>query len=110
MRIQLTTWQRAGLIMAVSQARGNVGVLRLGLEALEALEWTEEEREEIGYREVGGRAEWNEAGADRVWEVDLGEKAARFVAGVVEGFGGWPVARAEEVFRLIEELRREGDE
>ena len=105
MNVELSTWQRAGLIQALGAMRGNVATLRLALGALEAVEFTEEEREEIEYVEVQGQATWNEAGAKRTWEIELGEKEAQFTAGVVERFEQWPVAKAEEVFALIELLK-----
>jgi len=107
MRMELSTWQRAGLIQVLGAVRGNVATLRLALGALEAVEFTEEERLEIGYREEGGRAEWNEAGAERVWELEVGEREARFAAGVVEGWEQWPVGRAEEVFGLVDKLKED---
>jgi len=105
MKLQLSTWQRAGLVQVLGQVRGNVATLRLALAALESLEFTDEERSEIKYVEGQGQATWNEAGAERAWEIELGEKEAQFTAGVVEGFGDWPVAKAEEVFALIELLK-----
>lgn len=104
MRLQLSTWQRAGLIAALGQVRGNVATLRLALKALEAVEWTREEQEEIEYQEEAGRAEWNEAGAGRVWEVEVEERVARFAKGVVEGYNQWPMGKAAEVFDLVEQL------
>jgi len=106
MNVELSTWQRAGLIQALGAVRGNVATLRLAFGVLEAVGFTEEEAAEIGYREEGGRATWDEAGAERVWEVELGKKEARFAAGVVERWEQWPVGRAEEVFGLVEGLQR----
>ena len=109
MRLHLSTWQRAGLIVALGQVRGNVATLRLALEALEAVEWSREEQEEIEYQQENGRAKWNEAGAGRVWEVEVGGKVARFMRGVVEGYGQWPVGKVVEVFDLEEQLGENAD-
>jgi len=106
MKLELSTWQRAGLVQVLGAVRGNVATLKLALGALEVVGFTEEEAAEIGYQEEDGRASWNEAGAERVWEVELGNKEAKFAAGVVERWEQWPVGRAGEVFGLVEELTR----
>ena len=106
MNVELSTWQRAGLIQALGAVRGNVATLRLAFGVLEAVGFTEEEAAEIGYREEGDRATWDEVGAERVWEMDLGKKDAKFAAVVVDRFEGWKAKDAEKVFGLVEELTR----
>jgi len=106
--LELSTWQRVGLIQALGMSEGNVATLRLAFRVLEAVEFTEEEQEEIEYREDDGQARWNEAGAKRLWEVGLGKKEAKFAASVVDKFGGWKTKDASKVFDLLEKLTRIG--
>ena len=106
MMIQLSTWQRAGLIQALGAVRGNVATLRLGLETLEVVEFTNAERAEIEYVEADGQVSWSEAGAQRVWKIELGKRDARFAAGAVDRFEEWKAKDAPKVFDLLERLQR----
>jgi len=102
--IELTIWQRAMLIQVISGMRGDVKLLRQALRALEALDFTEEEREAGEIVEEEGRMLWSTAASETVYTVTLEKPVVRFVRNAAEGFQGWPVGQAAEVLDLLEKL------
>jgi len=102
--MQLTIWQRAMLVQVVSGTRVDMRALRVALRALEALEFSEEEREEVGLVEEGGQMRWPADSVGRTFTIALEKPELRFVRNAVEGFAGWPVAQAGEVFELLGKL------
>ena len=90
--------------MALGQLRGDVATLRLALRAIDALDFTEEERAEIGLHGDNGQMAWNDAGAARAWDISLDKREAAFVARVAQDYRQWPVAKVKEVLDLFEQL------
>lgn len=106
--ITLNVWQRAMVLVVVSQARGDLRTLRLALRVLEALEFSDEEREALGLVEEGGQFRWDPAAAEELEiELELGRREAAFVKQQVGGYQGWPVAQAGQVFELMKVLGME---
>ena len=104
MEIQLTLWQRAMLVQVVSGTRGDVRALRMALRALEVLEFSEEEREEVGLVEEGGQMRWPVEATGRTFTIALEKPELRFVRNAADGFQGWPVAQAREALELLGKL------
>jgi len=110
MELELTIWQRAILVQVVNGTRGDVRAFRMALRALEVLEFTEEEREEIGLVEEAGQMRWQAEAMGRTFTIALEKPELRFIRNAAEGFQGWPVAQAGEVLDLLEKLGVSTDE
>ena len=104
MEIELTVWQRVQLLGIVSGARGDLRTLRLALQALDALEFTEDERETTGLVEEAGQVRCSAEAAAATFKLTFEKPALQYLQGVVKTFQAWPVARAQEVFDLLSKL------
>ena len=105
MKLQLTVWQRAMMLVIVGQARGDLRTLRLALRVLEALEFSEEEREVLGLVEAEGQFRWDPATAGgEEYAVELGKQEGAFLVQQVRAYQGWAVVQAGQVFELMQVL------
>jgi len=96
--MKLSVFQRWALAQAVGAVTGTVAEVRLGMMALEALEFSDEERERIGLEEMAGGLRWERE--DRT-EVELPEETTALVRAAAERWRGWPVAKAQEMEELL---------
>lgn len=109
MELTLTTWERISLVDVVGQVRGNLATLRKAGKALDVLELTDEEEEEIELVRTlgpeGSVIQWNDKGDQRTWEVEIGDKeAAAIVKRAFVQHEGWRVGERERVEALAEKL------
>jgi hypothetical protein len=70
MNLELTTWERLILVQVVGMARGDIQTVRLGLGLMGKLDLSDEEKAEIGFREIApGEARWDQV--DRLWPLEF---------------------------------------
>lgn len=83
MTLDLTFTQRANLLIFLANHTGNVGVIRMCSKVIDTIEMTAEERKEHAYRvNANGRAEWNDEGGTKTF--DLPEEAKPVLRGLLE--------------------------
>ena len=110
MQLNLTTWQRVMLRDVVGLTRGNVRTVRDALRALEVLDLDEAERAAVGYRDLGGgRAEWDAESDEKFVLVVPDDGALAVMRQAARAYESWPVAMAEQVLDLMEQLKEDGE-
>lgn len=109
-KVEVSTWLRASLVAIIGRAQGNVRTIQQGLFALNALDFTPEEREVIGYQEQNGVIMWKNESNDRQWEIVLPEGCVPFLIQTIQGFDQWPTAKGRQVLDLLSALGWEDKE
>jgi len=104
MELELTIWQRAMLITIIRPLQGDLGMFWMGGRVLDMLEFTEEERSELGVVEKAGQMRWPAEVAGRVFDFTLSEPMVRLVCGAVRQFRGWSQAMRKETEDLLSKL------
>lgn len=98
-KIDLTTWERVQLTLAVGShipGQGTVAAVRLGCKALDVLEFTEKEKSEIGWVMFpDGRVTWRPN--ETVWTLEFADDVWGFVKRRVNGYQNWPMGRLTNV-------------
>lgn len=77
MELQLTTWERLTLVRIVGSLTGDARLYHKAGKILDVVELTEQEREEIGLRQVGDRFQWKDPA--RLWELHVNDREAKSV-------------------------------
>jgi len=105
MELELTVWQRVMMVTIVQTTRCNdVKMLRLALRALDALEFSEEEREVAGLVEEAGQMRWKLGAAETAYTLELEKPILRFVRNAAEAFQGWQGGQAAQALDLLGKL------
>ena len=104
MKLKITAWQRFQCIQVVGGLRGNVAILHQGGKLLDILQFTDKEKAEIGYLELGGgQAKWRDA--DRIFDIEIKDgNQGDLLKRALEQFADWPVANARQVLDLLEQV------
>lgn len=68
--LQLTTWERLAIKIALSEVEGNVGVMRAALKALDAVDFTAEEIQTLGLQQTDQGLQWQDNGATTTVTLD----------------------------------------
>lgn len=107
MKLRLTTWERISLINILYEARGPLGYLRKAGAALDALEMSDEEKAEVGYREAltpeGRQMLWEDE--EREWELEVADReAAHILRRAAASYEGWRVPDRDKVYALFGKL------
>lgn len=90
MKVKLTTWERVQLAVMVGRARGNVAQVRQGMHALDILELSNEEKEEIGWSEPAeGIVQWQDR--EQIWELQIDDELWKFVVAQAKARRDWPI-------------------
>lgn len=99
--VELTTWERIVLDMAVGAARGDIQTIQTGLKLKEKLGLSDEEKEEINFREIApGNARWDDT--TRLWPVEFDDQEWRALQQFVRTYQGWPMdQRSAELFEKV---------
>ena len=100
MKLSLNTWQRQMTVVAVGQITGRVSEIRKAMKALDVLELSQEEKEQVRFKDLPtGSFTWEDQ--DHLWELEIKDKeACNIVKRAVDQFQGWPVAQ----MRLVDDL------
>ena len=104
MKLKITAWQRWQCIQAVGILRGNVAILHLGGKLLELLQFSDDEKTEISYRELpGGSAAWRDGG--RIFDIEIKDgNQADLLKRALKQREEWPVAEASQALDLLEQV------
>jgi len=104
MKLKITAWQRFQCIQAVGGLRGNVAILHLGGKLLDILQFSDKEKAEIGYQEMGGgQAQWRDAA--RTFDIEIKDgNQGDLLKRALEQQNDWPVANARQVLDLLEQV------
>ena len=70
---KLTTWERLTISQLIGRLQGDAALMHKAIKVFDAVELTEEEKEEIKLRQVGDSLVWDER--ERRWEVALSTSA-----------------------------------
>lgn len=101
MEIKLTTWERVQLIQLVGDARGNVAQVRLGLRALEILELSETEKQQVGWRDISEtHAQWQDTEFE--WNLEFGDDIWTFIQVLAKHRQDWPISNL--VVQLLDKI------
>lgn len=101
MEIKLTTWERIQLIQLVGVSRGTVAQVKLGLKALEILELSEAEKEQVGWMDVSAtQAQWQDTEFE--WDLEFGDDTWTFIQALAKRYQDWSISSL--VFQLLEKL------
>ena len=104
MKLSLTTWQRVMLSTVVGNMRGDVRLMRKAMQAMDVLELTPEEIEEVNFRIMpNGQPAWNNTDLRFDIEIEDASIGALMKQGV-EGFDAWPFFNYREVLDLCEQM------
>lgn len=106
MLLHITTWQRTMLLQILGGMQGNVGLVRQASRAMDILELSEDEKETIGYQDLGdGAATWDQDKRDMRWSIEIEDKeTVSMVQRAVMEYSSWPVGMAETVIDLADQV------
>ena len=104
MKLSVTTWQRVMLVQIVGNMRGNLLRIRKANKALDVLELSDKEKEQVGYLDLpDGSSRWQDT--EHRWDLEIKDKeAAHLVKVEAKRFADWPASMAEQVFDLAEQV------
>ena len=110
MKLSVTVWERLQLVRAVGGLTGcNAATLRKAIKALDVLELSDDEKTEIGYRQLGGNMTWENA--EMVFDLEIKDKeASALVKRAVREFKGWKGEDARMVVPLLDRIEGKGDD
>lgn len=100
MKIVLNVWQRVMLGLAVGSAKGNVAVIRKAMKAMDILELSDVEKNEVGYISLpNGDVQW--ANSDKVYELEFKDKEVPALIKRMFGqYTGWNASDGERIMKL----------
>lgn len=101
--ISLTVFERLQLMGWLNQRQGDLRFLRRAMRVLDALELSEEEREEVGLVEADGMLRWQDQ--ERVFRIELEDADFALLAEAVGG-KGWPVNPL--ILAMLERIEQAG--
>jgi hypothetical protein len=103
MKLKITAWQRFQCIQVVGALRGTVAILHQGGKLLDILQFTDKEKAEIGYLELGGgQAKWRDA--ERTFDIEIKDgNQGDLLKRSLEQFADWPVANASQSLDLLKQ-------
>lgn len=89
MNITLDTWERVQMLQVVSTGRGTFGQVELGLQALAILRLSDEEKQAVGWIELGpGQLAWTR---DIEHDLEFGDEVWQLVRGLTAAYQAWPI-------------------
>jgi hypothetical protein len=75
----------------------------VGSKALESLELTPSEQEEVGLRLDGqGGLVWDDT--NRTFDIEIPDECKTLLQEAVKGFEGWPVGRREDIEAILQQI------
>ena len=83
--VELTTWERTRLVRVVGELRGGAALIRNAVRILDKLELTTEEKEQVGWQDLGAAgAKWEET--DLAFELAFTTEEWRLLEQAVNDF------------------------
>lgn len=112
MKIKLTVQERAYALIVPGQVRGNFNEIRKALQALEALDFTEEEIEEYGIAVAPrGAMTWAPETHDVETTVEMKAPNLRWLIKKAKDFSNWPAHPSViSMFEKLEAAKKGVDE
>ena len=106
MDLKLTTWDRLTIVQIIGRLQGDAALMHKAIKVFDAVELSEEEKQEINLRQVGDGQQalmWDDAA--RKWDISiLDREAANLVMMSVGANRSWVASKAREVAGLHEVL------
>lgn len=108
MKLELTIEERAFALLVPRSTHGNIAIIRQALQALEALEFTEEERRKFGIQEgVDGSMAWAPASKAEITTIDIKPAVLRWLLKEAKAFSNWPARPCiATLFDKLEALKK----
>lgn len=104
----LTTWERMSLLAILGELRGNLALLRRAGKAMDALELSEADREEIGFNRITtprGEVVYQWLDQARAFEIEIGDQeSVALVRQAAQQYEGWSVVDLDRVEALLAKL------
>ena len=94
MKINMSNWERVWLALIIGSGSGNIARIRLGNRALDILEFTEEEKEQVSLVQVGPQWQWRR---EHQWELEFPDDVWQLVIACTRGFQEWPQDDRSEI-------------
>lgn len=93
MKITLTIWERAQLIVVVRSGRApTIAAVELGLSARSVLSLSNEEQAEVGWAAVGlNQFGWDRRHENHEYELEFDDDVWVFVQALTRVFQAWPI-------------------
>jgi hypothetical protein len=105
MDLELTTWERIMLIVTTGSLRGPVALARQAGKLLDVLEFSPEQRAEIGLVIApNGMIGWAGQHDTRTWSVQVKNDLIPLLRNAVQGFEGWTARDLPRLDELMAKL------
>ena len=103
MKLKLTTWERLTVAGLIGRLQGDARLMHKAIKVFDAVELSEEERQEVNVRQVGDNLVWDNP--THKWDISIPDReAANLVRMTVQNNKSWVAAKAREVSGLHEAL------
>ena len=104
MKLKITAWQRFQCIQSIGRLQGNVALLHLAGKLFGILNFSDDEKGEISYKDLpGGGAAWRDS--DRIFDIEIKDgNQSDMLKRALGQRDDWLAASHEQALDLLEQV------